>query len=204
MPNPLNNEGVNRLRESMHSQVPVARAQIRSLRAQAEAVDALSDIALPEDQLGHVLTSLMLAGFALELGLKMFGMTYAHERPRGHDLKQLFEQLPQQVRDDIAATYEGSTFPQPSITVFALQKSENAPTLPSQPSGGGYSTVHEVIEQSAKMFTRARYFFEEIGAERWTSIEYPIEYMLALSHVLDVVYDEYQKQGGWGTSSADT
>lgn len=192
-------EAAAALRREMYAQVPVARAQIRALRNQAEAAAVAAEHTTGEDHLGHVLTSVMLAGFALELALKIFGMTYGDRRPRGHNLKELFDQLPAQVQADISASFAASNFPQPPITVYGLIRSEHEPPKPSEVIRSRYDTAENVILYSANSFRRARYFFEEVRSGEFSTIENSVHYMIALSHVLDVVYDEYRKAGGWGS-----
>ena len=194
----LGSEELTALKHEMFSQVPVARAQIRSLRGQAEMAAAAVTSAEAGDSIGHVLTSVMLAGFALELGLKMFGMTYGNERPRGHDLKKLFDAFPEQVRNDISDSFAASTFPKPPITIYGITTAKEQPMAPSEAPASRYDTADNVILYSADAFTKARYFFEDVQPAKWATIDHATHYMLALSHVLDVVYDEYLKAGGWG------
>lgn len=186
------------LKNEMYSQVPIARAQIRSLRTQAEFAASRAANASTSDQIGHVLTSVMLAGFALELGLKVYCMTYGNERPRGHDLKELFDSFPEQVRNDISASFEASIFPKPPITVYGFTTAKDQPSAPSEVPESRYDTAENVLLHSATAFTKARYFFEDIKLEHWATIDHAVHYMLALSNVLDVVYDGYVEAGGWG------
>jgi hypothetical protein len=186
----------------MYSQVPLARAQIRSLRAQAEAAADLVGDATDHDAIGRVLTSVMLAGFALELGLKIFPMTYGSKRPRGHNLRKLFDELPEQIRNDISASYAASTFPKPLVLIYALISTKEQPQVPEGVRRARYDTAENVIEHSADAFTKARYFFEDVRAADWVTISHGVHYMLVLSHILDVVYDEYLKRGGWAHAPA--
>lgn len=196
--NEVTPEEIEALKKEMYSQVPIARSQIRSLRTQAEAVASLAEKTSGADQMGHVLTSVMLAGFALELGLKVFPMTYDNKRPDGHDLKTLFDKFPEQIRGDISASFEASSFPKPAITVYAMTASKAQPQAPSDVPASRFDTAENVLIHSADAFIRARYFFEGVKAEKWAAIYHAVHYMVALSHVLDVVYDEYLNNGGWG------
>lgn len=185
------------LRREMHAQVPIARAQIRSLRTLAQTASDLAASSSAPDKIGHVLSAVLLAGFALELGLKIFSMTYRNERPRGHDLQTLFDALPSQIRGDIDATFEASEFRKPNIELIALISSPGVPATPTRTIDTRYDTAENVVRSSAHAFTKARYFFENVQSRDWAIVANPVHYMLILSNVIDVVYDEYLRRGGW-------
>lgn len=184
----------------MYPQVPIARSQIRSLRSQAQAAAELAKNSSMADRIGHVLTSVMLAGFSLELGLKIFWMTYYDKPKVGHDLNLLFFDLPDQIRGDISESFLASKFDKPDIELIALKTSPDqrlAPSTPETIESEKYETAEDIICSSSTAFIKARYFFERVGGEDWSIISNPVHYMLALSIVLDVVYDEYVRRGGW-------
>lgn len=186
-------------RKSMVSQVPILRAQIRSLRMQASTAFDLHSNGFKNDRIGHALTSIMLAGFALELGLKQFFMAYRSTVPREHDLYKLFGLLPPKMRDDISRTYAASTFERPELMAIALRLSAHRPNPPQNVPASNYDTAEEVVRCAANAFTKSRYFFERINNEVWTTIDFAVPYMLALSETFDVVFDGYKKAGRWSS-----
>lgn len=188
-------------RSTRHSRVPIVRQQIRGLRDAAQRSAELVSLDPKTDDIGHVLAANMNAGFALELGLKLFSMTYADTVPRGHELKKLYDNLPEQIRSDIALTYatgiENVLVP---IKSFAFQISSTPPSTPTGPvgSGSGWATAEKLFETADRTFEQARYFYEEIKSDQWISIDHPVRYLIAMIDTLDVVYEAYRKAGGWG------
>lgn len=189
------------LGELRHATTPVVRAQIRGLRAAVQRSEALVLHASESEQIGHALAANMNAGFALELGLKLFAMTFAQNVPRGHHLKTLFDALPPQIRGDIASTYEGGIVGSNiAVTSFAFQVS-TAP--PPTPFGGltnsvGWGTAENFFESFNNGFVQARYFYEIVGESAWVAIDYPVAYSLAMMDTLDIVYQTYLDHGGYG------
>ena len=114
--------------------------------------------------LGDIAACATNLAFALEIYLKCLRIQVGLP-PRadgdGHDLWQLYKDLPNQVRRDIEARYEsGRTRPYPthaSIT-FALQRSPVAPTW----TDGGEKPMElgEVLKRSKDTFVSWRYVFE--------------------------------------------
>lgn len=141
----------------------------------------------------------MLAGLALELGLKLFFMSYFKDGPpRTHLLSQLFNELPAQIRDDIAETYATGEAQNSDIKVYAFM---NSPTPPAKPEGVHRKNYHDaaaVFDSASDSFVRSRYFFEMIDGSGWSVVDHPIDYMLGMSRVLELVYQTYAKYGGWG------
>jgi len=147
-------------------------------------------------QAGHMLTANMQAAFALELGLKVFHMTWADKEARGHDLKKLFNGLPQQMQGDIRATYEGSWQTLPNVFMLAFRTSPDPPPPPPSPPAASYAKADELFDACSLLFVQARYFYEQVGPD-WAIVHHPIQYMLRMIDVLALVYDEYLKRGGW-------
>ncbi|MGZ8286552.1 MAG: hypothetical protein ACXW27_10385 [Allosphingosinicella sp.] len=183
---------------SNHSRVPLMRMQIQALR---QAAQSSSDAEGSDNWLdtGTVLTSNMLLGFALELGLKLFYATYHEKAAHGHDLTVLYEGLPDQIRGDISESYatsiEAST--PGTIKLYAFRVSKDQPPVPEGPSGGRYDSAAELFKAVSLLFVRARYFFEQVNSEDWAVMAHPIDHVLLMSGVLDVVYDEYLQRGSW-------
>lgn len=183
---------------SNHSRVPIMRMQIQALRQASRSVGAASR---PDDRLdiGAVLTSNMLSGFALELGLKLFYMTFHEKAARGHDLTGLYEGLPDQIRGDISESYsaslEASTLG--TIKLYAFRTSPEQPSVPEEWPPHRYDSATELFKAVSLLFVRARYFFEKVGPDDWAIMDHPVEHVLLMSDVLEVVYDEYLRRGSW-------
>lgn len=177
------------------------RSQIRALRLAAQASHEALSNATPADQSGHMLTAGMNAGFALELGLKLFIKTYRESGiEREHELGRLFKKLPEQIKGDIresyAASLSASSMPA-SYPVIGFRTSEQQPSLPSEAPTLDTSNAEDLLSLASKAFVSGRYFFEDVGSEQWSVTGYPINHMLLMSGVLDVVYDAYIQRGGW-------
>jgi hypothetical protein len=188
-------------RELRHSKAPVVRSQIQGLRAVVQHSSALALSAPENDRIGHVLAANMNAGFALELGLKLFAMTFADVVPQGHHLKTLYEGLPSQIQGDIASTYENALHgSNATVTSLALQVSAAQPSKPSGSLTGaiGWATAPNFFESANHTFVQARYFYEDVGAGAWAAIDHPATYLDAMIGTLDVVYQAYLDHGGYG------
>jgi hypothetical protein len=141
----------------------------------------------------------MLSGFALELGLKMFYMTYHEKAAHGHDLIALFEGLPDQIRGDISKSYAASLAASTlgTIKLYAFRVSREQPDVPEKAPASRYDSAAELFKAVSLLFVRARYFFEQVHSDDWAIMEHPVEYVCLMSGVLDVVYDEYIRAGSW-------
>jgi hypothetical protein len=130
----------------------------------------------------------------------MFYMTFYKRGGKGHDLRKLFDKLPEQIRGDIKESYTASlatsTLPA-TLEAIAFRFSPDVPAKPENLIVRNVGIAEGVIDEAADAFERGRYFYEKIGSEDWAVIAYPIDHMLFLSHVLDTVYDEYSRRGGW-------
>lgn len=188
-------------RELRHARTPVVRSQIRGLKAAAQHSATLALNAPENERIGHVLAANMNAGFALELGLKLFAMTFAQTVPRGHHLKTLYDALPAQIRGDIASTYENALqAANVNVISFAFQFSAQPPPKPSGSLTGtaGWATAATFFESANETFVQARYFYEEVGEGAWAAIDHPAAYLVAMIDTLDDVYQAYLDHGGYG------
>lgn len=141
----------------------------------------------------------MLAGFALELGLKQFYMAFCESRPHGHNLQALYDGLPDQMRAGISAAYASAEPPTEPIMAFGLRISEQQPETPSPTPASDFDTAEGVIAGASSAFIKSRYFFEETGTSTWATIETAVPHMTLLSEVLDTVLDGYRKTGWSGS-----
>lgn len=175
----------------------MVRSQIRALRE--KSTNAKSIKKNPEN-IGEVLASNMISGFALELGLKIFYMTYSHSVPRHHDLLRLYENMPQQIKDDVAlsyaVTYDANQFDK-EVKFYAHTFSEKCPEKPQFNLDKSFSTASDLFCNISPIFTQSRYYFETVSNLDWSIIPNPIQHMDLMSGVLDIVHEEYLKRGSW-------
>jgi hypothetical protein len=142
------------------------------------------------DNVGFVLASNMNAGFAIELGLKAFYMTFhAKGPPATHDLVRLYEALPEHVRAEVDVRYRSKAHNGPDIPVFAFKFSPDEPDVPSRDEGSNYLTTEGCLRGCSSVFVRARYFFEALTPVEWTVLENPIFYMVCMIDALDEAYE---------------
>jgi hypothetical protein len=174
-----------------HSQVPVLQRQMLAHRALALAVEeGVEGLKEDGDNLGFVLASNMNAGFAIELGLKAFYMSFhAKGPPATHDLFKLYEALPEHLREDIDTRYRRKVQGGPDIRVFAFKFSPEELNSPSADEGPNYLSTEGCLNGCASVFVRARYFFEDLNAVEWTVIESPVFYMVRMVDALDEAYE---------------
>ena len=183
--------------QTRHAQAPIVKAQIAALEYAARETSIRAASAPELDQIGHVLTSNMSAGFALELGLKLFYMTFAPKGPPPtHSLSDLYAGCPRQVCGDIDETYR-SNLPTTSIRMYGLRTSPTRPAAPTATAGSSCENAFSFFDSTDLIFVQARYFFEKVDDVDWSIIDHPIDHMLQMSNVLRVVYDAYGEHGGW-------
>lgn len=187
-------------RSDNHSKVPIMRSQIRALRYAARSANSAVAESETYERAGEMLAAGMNAGFALELGLKLFYMSYHHRAVRGHDLHKLFAGLPDQIQGDISLSYstslEASILP-PTIKFMAFRNSTTPPAKPDRAPKFDPTTAQGLFDFARGAFEGGRYFYDKVNADDWTNAGYPIDHMLLMSEILDVVYDEYIRRGGW-------
>lgn len=187
-------------RTQRHARHPIVREQIIALldaaRFTGEQVETVPSGA--PAPIGLVLTSNMLAGFALELGLKLFYMTYRDDGPTNtHDLLALFEGLPPKIQADVATLY--ARMPKKdTIRVYALITSPTQPNKPTATSTKGYSDARSAFESASKLFVQSRYFYETVTGDDWSMIDHPYDGLITLCRALITVYASYERQGGFG------
>lgn len=177
----------------------LVRAQIKDLQATMRR-DVDRDFPTQMQGIAAAMNANMVAGFCLELGLKLFFLTYYKEGARGHELLGLFDKLPAPIQADIEDCYAQISRDHgviPSIPVFALQTSPNQPAVPSAPPQFSYETARDLLTLVNDLFVRSRYFAEEVGSIDWAMFPLPLSPSLRLSQAMDAVYDFYEKRGGW-------
>ncbi len=185
-------------RTQAHQQIPIVRAQIRSLRRLSdEAHRAFERNTSNHDDIGELVNSVMLAGFALELGLKTFMMTWSSNGRRGHNLVTLFKRLPPQMQGDIEASFAASSFSKSEVMSVGLKFAPAQPVVDIPVPASDFRTAEGVLWHAARAFEQVRYFFEKVSSDQWAVLTDATHYMLALSEVLDVVCDAYLERGGW-------
>ncbi len=159
----------------------------------------MKDIANQTDEVGYVLTSNMLAGFALELCLKLFYMTYNEEGPpRGHHLSALYAGLPDTIKKDIATAYLATNNGKALIRVFGLRHSPETPAVPATTLGHRYDSADAFFTSADDCFVRSRYLFEEVNGEDWTLVDHPLSCFASMIDVVVGVYQGYRASGGFG------
>ena len=183
-----------------HSQTPIMVDQMRALRDMARrAGEGASQASLP-DQIGAILTSNMLAGFALELGLKLFFMSFKETPPPGtHNLKTLFDDFPLNWRTAIDSAYRSDSRSRANYLVTGFQMSGTPPaTSQEDVEAGSFGSADAFFDSVSLIFVRSRYFFEEVFAAEWVFVTHPIEQMLAMIDVLDAFYHHVLREAAWG------
>lgn len=173
-------------RTARHQRVPIMLAQVTALRT--VALEASQRASSPDQaiQIGEILTSNMNAGFALELVLKSFFMSFHEEPPaRVHGLHGLYKQLPEPWRHQIDGAYRTDPRRQSDVVSVAYQAAPTAPETPEPLSGlAEFKTAESCFAAVSTIFHDSRYFFEEIGAGGWATIRHPIGQMVAMIDVL--------------------
>lgn len=189
------NDGLDR--SARHAQIPIMSKQIHALRQIARSVSDQGRALPYQAAIGFILTSNMMAGFALELGLKIFYMTFCgNGPPNTHSLLSLYNDLPAQIRGDIAATYEHELQDTP-IQLYAFMTAPRPPEPPEGGDGKRYDSAISLFESASDCFIKSRYFFENVGAADWSIVDHPIDYLLRMSDGMEVVYEHYAREGSW-------
>lgn len=187
-------------RNKRHARHPIVRQQINALLDAARFTSEQAATVPSSDPapIGLVLTSNMLMGFALELGLKLFYMTYYKDGPANtHDLLALFEGLPPKIQADVAELY--ARMPkQDTIRVHAFITSSVQPSKPTASSTKGYADARSAFESASKLFVQSRYFYETVTDDDWSMIDHPFDSLIALGRALLTAYSSYERQGGFG------
>lgn len=144
----------DRDRGKRHNQTPLIRAQINALRKMLED-------AQPEE-IGAVLATNIIAGFALELSLKLFYMTFFDKGPKfTHDLRDLWSGLPSKWRREVDREYRRDARSKKDFSIFALQSAPSLPNVPDNHKLPSVGTADELFTAVSVMFTDARYFFKK-------------------------------------------
>ena len=168
----------------------IAFAQACSLANQANAAQKAIG---SNHQVHDVLTFLILSGLSMELYFKAIMLAARNgEVTKGHDLSKLYKEFPQFLTDNLNKVYasEQKSISLP-ITVIAIVQSKDKPERPERDSlGRDFNNFENAIKSVSNIFTRARYFFEEIG-ENYTYIEYPVGQINSLINSLDKTYNSF-------------
>jgi HEPN domain-containing protein len=148
------------------------------------------------DNVGFVLASNMNAGFAIELGLKAFYMTFHSEGPPAtHDLLKLYSGLPSHIREAVDARYRTKVVNGPPIRVYAFKFSVEDPDVPEEANRPVYTSAEACLAGCSNAFVRSRYFFEAMTDADWSIVDNPIFYMTAMVDALDEAYEEAVQLG---------
>jgi hypothetical protein len=168
----------------------IAYAQACSLANQANAAQKAIGT---NHQVHDVLTFLVLSGLSMELYFKAIMLVARNgEVTKGHELSKLYNEFPRFLTDNLNTVYlsyqKSITLP---ITVIAIVQRKDKPETPDKDSlGKDFSDFENAIKSVSNIFTRARYFFEEIG-EEYTYIEYPVGQINSLVNSLDKTYNSF-------------
>ncbi len=177
----------NQLNQNLHV---VAISQARSLANQANyAQKKISG----NDQLHDVLTFLVLAGLSMELYFKAIMLVGRDGLvTRGHELEKLYSEFPDFLKTALNQLYvDDQKSISHQIAVFAIAQRSESPNLPEKEKfENSFNSFESSIKSVSNIFTRARYFFEEIDHE-YSYLEYPVGQISALINALDSTYNNY-------------
>src|SRR5262249_27387120 len=127
-----------------HAQTPMVVLQIEALEIVAREASLRALTSPTGDDIGHVLTSNMSAAFAIELGLKLFYMTFCKNGPPAtHSLAKLYAGLPSKTSTNIAVAYR-TNLPNSNIKVFGFQLGPSPPQTPTTQVGQTYTTANDL------------------------------------------------------------
>jgi len=149
-----------------------------------------------QSQIGEVLAANIAGGFALELALKLFYMTF-HEQtpPRGHNLDKLWKGLPNEWRNDMARNYARDPRAQAPIMLFAFRRSPQPPDRPDGYEVGEFASADGLFVAIADIFCDSRYFYERVTERAWAHVAHPMAQMSAMLDVLVGFYDHLLRVG---------
>lgn len=178
----------------------IALDEARALHSQAQATHSrLSAGGCGSDgtaELGAMLAALVTIGLSLELYLKAF-MAIARDGrvTPGHDLVQLYAEFPPFLKAALEERY-ARLIPRGQwvIRVIGLRMSPVQPQVPDDSAANGhrYGSFEDAIRGLANAFTRARYFYEEVGDRGWSIFDYAVEPGLYLADVIDGVFEDWR------------
>ena len=167
------------------SKLSYARHQMAAAQAYSFAIQAknmrhrIGNNALLHD----VLTFLVLSGLSIELYFKsIMIIAKKGEDTKGHDLKKLYADIPDSVRKCLSKNYLSQ------ITKVSLQymqyatiaKEEQLEVPNRDAPNTKYDTFENAIISISNIFTRSRYFYEEVNKNDYAYIECPMGQIEAL------------------------
>ena len=167
----------------------LAVMQARSLAEQARR---LNDDKGNKAQVHDILTFLVLSGLSIELYFKAIMLAGRGGRvTKGHELKKLYAQLPGFLKKSLS---ENFLFHQEDIKmdipVIGIIQSADLPETPNKEKlDNKYICFESSIESVSNIFTRARYFFEEVNKKDYSYVEYPFGQIKALLAALEKTYN---------------
>ena len=184
-------------RAARHAQTPVMRGQVSSLRTFALAAsERAGDVNSTNQAIGELLTSNMAAGFALELALKLFFMTFHEDAPENtHRLERLWQKLPSEWRSEVDRVYREDPRSASPVHLLALQRADTPPPVPQDYKRPRLSTADSLFASLSETFVSSRYFYERVAAGEWAVAEHPIGQTMAMLDVLTAFYDYLLNEG---------
>ena len=173
---------LEKTRGDRHAQTPIIRAKLKALRQMLE-------VAPPKD-IGEALAINIVAGFALELSLKIFYMTFRDiAPPASHNLNTLWRNFPIEWREEVDQNYRKDNKIRENIYLFAIQRAEFAPEAPRDHTIIGMGTADGLFMAISDTFTYARYFYEKVDVGEWAHVTTPLHQMRVMIDVLSSLYD---------------
>ncbi|HIF9448718.1 hypothetical protein [Photobacterium damselae] len=169
----------------------IASAQAIALANQAKNIHLnIGD----DPQVHDVLAFLVTAGLSIELYFKALMIVGRSGRvTKGHQLKKLYDEFPDFLKESLLKEYQTQQADiELPIQVFALiQRSEQPSSPDSQKTFSNFNTFDTAIESINNIFTRSRYFFEEVNQSDYSYIEYPVGQIKAVIFALDATYNAF-------------
>ena len=169
----------------------ITAAQARSLAVHANNVhEGAGDLL----QVPDVLTVLVLSGLSIELYFK--SIMLAGQRGlvlKGHDLKTLYREFPGFLKKSLSKNYLFQTngIDLPRVQFAAIMKNEKPEAPSNKKPDTKYDTFKNAISSISNIFTRSRYFYEEVNVDDYAYIEYPIDSIKAVIVSLDSTYESF-------------
>ena len=111
---------------------------------------------------------------------------------KGHELEKLYSTLPDFLKEELGHIYSSDkkAISHP-ITVLAIAQRCEKPELPEKTQlDSSFASFDFAIKNVSNIFTRARYFFEEVNHD-YSYLEYPVGQIGALINALDKTYNKY-------------
>lgn len=169
-------------REQRYAQTPIIIEQIKSLRNLLEYTET--------KELGGALSSNMIGGFALEISLKLFYMTFNESPPNDtHKLYELWENFPHEWKFNINREYIKNNRSNSKIYLFALKKSRNSPMPPQSYCLPKIISADDFFKYYSNMFFDSRYLYEKINDGEWLHVSSSPARTLAMLDTLTSFYE---------------